>query len=284
MRRSLGFTGVEIAVGIAVVLILVSGVYLAMRHGGGENRENTNGLTPTVTDVPDQDLSLDVTSTLEPEPIDSPEPDEPTTTAAPAVTTATSTPVPPTFTPIPATVAPVPSDTPVPTQEPTVTPVPTDTPVPTPTPEPSCLSNTSPTFTNHITDLGQVNYVVPPPTMGSGPSLKTHSYIGTDHVNVPIYAPAAMTLNAGSHYMGGPYTIEFLASCEVTVRFGHVTNPVDKIKNLLPSEPGESSATYTTAVCPFDYFTSGLRAAYVAKFDTEILGGNPPHGESFCEF
>lgn len=170
--------------------------------------------------------------------------------------------------------------------------------------------------------------------MGSGPSLKTHSYIGTDGANVPVYAPAALTLNAGSHYVGGPYTIEFLASCEVTVRFGHITAPVDRIKNLLPSEPGNSSATqyltplkfaagelvgyttgtsqagnwdfgvynsatsnryagdpdwgwsttYTTAVCPFDYFTSGLKSEYVAKFDPDILGGNPPHGESFCEF
>lgn len=169
--------------------------------------------------------------------------------------------------------------------------------------------------------------------MGAGPSLKTHSYIGTDHAHVPVYAPAAMTLESGSHYVGGPYMMEFRVSCEVKVRFGHITEPVEAIKNLLPSEPkqdsrtevlppitfaaGElvgyttgtsaagnwdygvynsavrnryaddpnwsNSTTYTTAVCPFDYFSDNLRAAYVAKFNSAILGGNPPHGEPFCK-
>ena len=206
-------------------------------------------------------------------------------------------------------------------------------PTTSPTPAPNCISNQSPVFTNHITDTSKVSYVAPPPTIGSGPSLKTHSYVGTNHINVPVYAPAAMILKSGSHYVGGPYTFEFQVSCEVTVRFGHITNPIDAIRKLLPSEPqsgsqtqelspvsfaaGElvayttgtdaagnwdfgvynsavsnryasdpnwsQSTTYTTAVCPFDYFTPDLKSAYTAKFDSEILGGNPPHGESFCK-
>ncbi|MBI2450459.1 MAG: hypothetical protein HYV47_02910 [Candidatus Nealsonbacteria bacterium] len=198
---------------------------------------------------------------------------------------------------------------------------------------PACKSNPSPSFTNHITDISKVRYIVPPPTMGAGPSLKPHSYIGTDGQNVPVYAPAAATLKSGSHSVGGPYLIEFLISCEVTVRFGHITNPVDAIKNLLPKEPqqgsqtqelepisfsaGEligyttgtsqagnwdfgvynstisnryaddpnwnSSSVYTTAVCPFDYFTSSLKSAYQSKYNSYALGGNPPHGESFCQ-
>lgn len=197
----------------------------------------------------------------------------------------------------------------------------------------NCISNPSPIFTNHITDMSAVNYVVAPPTMGSGPSLKTHGYIGTEGANVPVYAPMAMTIKNGSHYVGGPYMFEFQASCEVTVRFGHMTNPVDSIKKLLPAEPKEDSRTqelsgvsfaageligytvgtsaagnwdfgvynstvtnryaqdpswnnssvYTTAVCPFDYFAPDLKAEYVAKFDSQIMGGNPPHGESFCQ-
>lgn len=180
--------------------------------------------------------------------------------------------------------------------------------------------------------MSKVSYVAPPPTMGSGPSLKTHSYVGTDHARVPIYAPAAMTTKDGSHYVGGPYMFDFRVSCEVTVRFGHMTDPVDALKRLLPSEPaldsrtqeltpisfraGEligyttgtdaagnwdfgvynsavsnryandpnwnNSAVYTTAVCPFDYFTANLKSEYTAKFNSTILGGNPPHGESFC--
>lgn len=206
-------------------------------------------------------------------------------------------------------------------------------PLPSEPLRPTCESNVSPVFTNDITDMSRVNYIGPPPTMGAGPSLKTHSYIGTDHARVPVYAPAAMTLESGSHYVGGPYMMEFRVSCEVNVRFGHITEPVEAIKNLLPSEPkqdsrtevlppltfaaGElvgyttgtsaagnwdygvynsavrnrygddpnwsNSTTYTTAVCPFDYFSDNLRAAYVAKFNSAILGGNPSHGEPFCK-
>ncbi|OGG81113.1 hypothetical protein A3H77_01495 [Candidatus Kaiserbacteria bacterium RIFCSPLOWO2_02_FULL_56_11] len=196
----------------------------------------------------------------------------------------------------------------------------------------NCVSDPSPVFTNHITDLSKVDYIVPPPTMGTGPSLKTHSYIGTDHTRVPVYAPAALTLDNGSFFIDGPYLIEFRVSCEVKIRFGHITEPIAAIKNLFPSEPKSDSrtealtpltfaagdliayttgtnmagnwdfgvynsqvenryidnpdwndsATYTSAVCPFDYFTPNLRSAYAAKFNATALGGNPPHGASFC--
>lgn len=197
----------------------------------------------------------------------------------------------------------------------------------------NCQSNPSPVFTNGITDISRINYIGPPPTMGAGPSLKTHSYIGTDHARVPVYAPATMTLESGSHYAGGPYMMEFRVSCEVKVRFGHITEPVEAIKKLLPTEPKQdsrteelapivfaagdlvgyttgtdvagnwdfgvynstvrnryaddpswsNSTTYTTAVCPFDYFHVSLKSAYVLKFNSAALGGNPPHGEPFCK-
>src|SRR3989344_2654532 len=197
---------------------------------------------------------------------------------------------------------------------------------------PNCKNDPLPTFTHHITDMSRVNYIGPPPTMGAGPSLKPHSYIGTDHARVPVYAPTALTLQSGSHYTGGPYMMDFKASCEVTVRFGHITEPVDAIKQLLPNEPAQdsrtqelapvafaagellgyttgteaagnwdygvfnsatsnryandpewnNSSTYTTAVCPFDYFVSDLRSAYTSKFNSAVLNGNPPHGEPFC--
>ena len=183
--------------------------------------------------------------------------------------------------------------------------------------------------------MSKVNYIGPPPTMGAGPSLKPHSYIGTDHARVPVYAPADMTLETGAYFEGGPYGLDFRVSCEVTLRFGHITEPVDEIRAVFPATPapandsrsqqitrkvsfkaGElvgyttgtsaagnwdygvynstvrnryaddpawnNSTTYTTAVCPFDYFSAAMRAAYVAKFNSAALGGNPPHGEPFC--
>src|SRR3989344_1166546 len=196
----------------------------------------------------------------------------------------------------------------------------------------NCSSNISPVFTHHITDISKVQYVAPPPTMGAGPNLKTHGYIGTEHALVPVYGPVTMTVKDGSHYVGGPYMFDFAVSCEVTVRFGHMTNPVDALKQLLPVELASDSRTQslspvsfaagelvgyttgtdqagnwdfgvynsatqnryasdpdwnwstvlTTAVCPFGYFTPDLKAAYISKFNPQIMAGNPPHGESFC--
>ena len=215
---------------------------------------------------------------------------------------------------------------------------PAPAPAPAPAPEQSsqssCKSNASPVFTNHITDVSKINYVAPPPTMGAGPSLKTHSYVGT---SAPaIYAPADLRLVSGAYYEGGPYTLEFEVSCEVKIRFNHITEPIPSIKSAFPSEPagfndsrsqelsthptfqagdllahttGTSQAgnwdfgvynstvknkyygdptwgnswVNTTAVCPFDYFPADLKVAYVNKFDSKILGGNPPDGESFCK-
>ncbi len=138
-------------------------------------------------------------------------------------------------------------------------------PQPAPTPQ-GCVSNVAPVFTRHITDLAQVDSIVPPPTMGAGPSLKTHSYINSDHARVPLYAPADLIIKAGSHYTFGPYMLDFWASCEVTVRFGHVTEPIESIKKLLPAEPKEDSRTQGLSGLSFKAgeligFTTGTSAA-----------------------
>lgn len=301
-----GFSQI-ILLGIIAVLVLAgAGGFLVLREKEITSYEKT---------VQQEVSSENMTS-----PINPPPPSE-----APTVASQTSRNrqqlLPP---PSPAPVSPIAS-------LPTPTPVPKQ-PTSTLPPKPDCISNPYPVFTNHITDMSKVSYVVPPPTMGSGPSLKTHSYIGTNGVRVPIYAPMVMTLKGGSHYVGGPYGFDFRVSCEVTVRFGHITDPVDSIKKLLPSEPKSDSRTQelspvsfaageligyttgtdaagnwdfgvynsatsnryandpnwnnstvvTTAVCPFNYFTPNLKAEYAAKFNPTILGGNPPHGESFC--
>lgn len=213
-------------------------------------------------------------------------------------------------------------------------PQPQSEPEPQPEAQASCQSNPNPVFTNHITDTSKINYIAPPPTLGGGPSLKTHSYIGTDHARVPVYAPVDMTLAAGSYYVYGPYGLDFRVSCEVKVRFGHITEPIEEIKSVFPDTPAQdskdqkidheiffkagdliayttgtsaagnwdfgvynstvrnryaddpdwnNSAIYTSAVCSFGYFIPGLKSVYVTKFNPDILGGNPPHGESFCQ-
>lgn len=101
----------------------------------------------------------------------------------------------------------------------------------------ACESNVSPTFLYPIVDPQFITNIVPPPNFhkASG-DLKTHSYINTTKVGIPIYAPIDMKLYRGAHYVGGPYFLDFRVSCEVMLRIAHI-DPIEKIKKLFPSEP-----------------------------------------------
>ncbi|OGH93592.1 MAG: hypothetical protein A2538_05195 [Candidatus Magasanikbacteria bacterium RIFOXYD2_FULL_41_14] len=199
----------------------------------------------------------------------------------------------------------------------------------------TCLPNTNPIFTHHITDIAKINNIVIPPNF-VGTDLKTHSYIETDHARVPIYAPVDMILTGGAYYKSGPYRLDFQISCEITLRLAHITEPIIKITDVFPSTPAlasdsrdqptknqikfkagdligyttgtnvagnwdfgvynsatknkytdntnfNSSWVYTTAVCPYDYFTSELKSAYTNKYNIRSNDGAKPDGESFCK-
>lgn len=203
---------------------------------------------------------------------------------------------------------------------------------------PECVSNLRPTFANHLIDPTLVTNILPPPNRPKTDLtvLKTHSYINTPSMSAPIYAPTDMELIKGAYYIGGPYSLDFKVSCEVMLRLGHITNPVQKIKVAFPSEPqngstdnqvnptivfkaGEligysggppytlaigfdfgvynsatpnrfatepdkyTSSIYTTAVCPFDYFTSDIKKEYKAKFYLQTHEGMQYDLPHFCQ-
>lgn len=150
----------------------------------------------------------------------------------------------------------------IPTPVATPTPFFTPTPSTTSAPQVSCKSNPSPVFTSHITDISKINYVVPPPTIGAGPSLKTHGYIGTDHARVPVYAPVDMILNTGAHFEGGPYWLGFEVSCEVTLRFGHMTEPIQAVRDIFPATPAPANDSRDQQIKNKIYFKAGDLIGY----------------------
>ncbi len=161
--------------------------------------------------------------------------------------------------------------------------------------------------------------------------------VETHGVRVPVYAPVDMTLSGGAYYEGGPYSLDFRVSCEVKLRFGHISEPIAEIRAALPQTPApkndsrdqkiareirfkagdiigytigtnpgagnwdfgvynstrpnkyasdpkyRGSDIWSTAVCPFEYFTEDLKAVYRSKLDFSGYGqGLVPDGESFC--
>jgi hypothetical protein len=226
------------------------------------------------------------------------------------------------------------------TSSPKISVSPTTNPTPKPTiiQQPTCTSNTKPVFSKYLVDPSHVTNILPPPNRPRTDLtvLKTHSYVGTTTSTVPVYAPVDMEFFKGAHYVGGPYTLDFRVSCEVTLRLAHVTNIVQKLKDVLPSEPatgsqdqpitntvafkaGEligysggppyvlgigfdfgvynnstpnrfaaepdkyTSSTYTTAVCPFDYFTADMRGEYKKKYYLQAHEGMQYDLPHFCQ-
>lgn len=129
-----------------------------------------------------------------------------------------------------------------------------------------CKSNPSPTFTHNITDVSKIVNIVIPPNFVAG-DLKTHSYIETDHAKVPVYAPADMTLTGGSYYISGPYRLDFQVSCEVTMRFAHITEPIQEIKNILPSTPAPANNSRDQAIKNQISFKAGDLIGYTTGTD-----------------
>ena len=113
-------------------------------------------------------------------------------------------------------------------------------------PEPACVPNSSPTFTRHITDLGQLEVIVPPGSL-SGDHISSHSYLGNAlPANVPVYAPVDALMVNGVHYREGglnQYSLLFRVSCEVTFVLDHFVDPIDSIKSLFPDSPSNDTRT-----------------------------------------
>lgn len=123
----------------------------------------------------------------------------------------------------------------------------------------TCVSNASPTFTSHLTDPSKINEVVIPPRYIV--ELKTHSYIGTGNQRVPVYAPVDMKLKGGVFLAHddapNDYGMDFQVSCEVTMRIGHITEPIQSIVDTFGPTPKYDSFTNYDIV-PINFVTGDL--------------------------
>lgn len=123
---------------------------------------------------------------------------------------------------------------------------------PTPTPEPPqpprprypenffnpdipCTTNPYVRFTTAVVNPDDLNLIVP---MGAitHEEATTHTYLfAKDGKKVTLYVPADSVLTEVS-YSGRDYGLTFQASCEFMYTFGHITDPVEKIKKTLESD------------------------------------------------
>ncbi|MEM9649756.1 MAG: hypothetical protein AAF969_14860 [Bacteroidota bacterium] len=98
-------------------------------------------------------------------------------------------------------------------------------------------SNPNVTFTASFTDLDGIAHIEPLGELQVAHNYSAHTYvfIKSDVAEVPVYAPVDMDL-INVTYDGIDYQPMFRASCEVVLRFGHITNPIASIRDLATNE------------------------------------------------
>lgn len=95
-------------------------------------------------------------------------------------------------------------------------------------------SNPNVTFTASFTDLDGIAHIEPLGEIQAFHNFSEHTYvfIKPEVSEVPVYAPADMDL-VNVTFDGVDYQPMFRASCEVVIRFGHITNPIPAIRDLV---------------------------------------------------
>ncbi|NAY92173.1 hypothetical protein GTQ34_09595 [Muricauda sp. JGD-17] len=94
-------------------------------------------------------------------------------------------------------------------------------------------SNPNVSFTASFTDLEGIAHIEPLGEIQAFHNFSAHSYvfIKPEVTEVPVYAPVDMDLiNVTDD--GADFGLMFRASCEVVLRFGHITNPIPAIQDL----------------------------------------------------
>ncbi|MBI3290419.1 hypothetical protein HYZ78_03425 [Candidatus Microgenomates bacterium] len=99
-------------------------------------------------------------------------------------------------------------------------------------------------FTHHFTDVATINSIIPPVFKNSKGTMPTTLINITG--KVPLYMPTSGKLTEGSYHneQGAQFYMWHIeVGCGVTIVFDHVTQPVEKIKNLFPTIPRNDSRT-----------------------------------------
>lgn len=129
-----------------------------------------------------------------------------------------------------------------------------------------CVNKGEVVFTHDLTDLSKVSELTPMGVLYLG-ELRGHTYIvpKKPRDRFPVYAPTDTTLINGAYFnlhgkRQNEYQITFKFSCNLFMRLGHITDPVDKIKNAISNRPGDTSQD--SEVNPFVDFKAGELIGY----------------------
>lgn len=111
----------------------------------------------------------------------------------------------------------------------------------------TCTEGSDGNFTSKITDLETIHSIFPPGG-AAGYEIKPHSYFLIKGERTAVYAPIDMELAQGSIYKepesflaDNTYILHFAVGCDFAMFIDHITDPVDRIKAVLNTEPREDT-------------------------------------------
>lgn len=107
-----------------------------------------------------------------------------------------------------------------------------------------CTSNPKVSFPNDFTDVNLISSVEP--TIITPGNSRHRAWLNIKSGKVPIYAPVDSELVNGVYKDARgaiDYDLHFQVSCEIWYLINHVTEPVDKVKDLFPEIPQTDTRT-----------------------------------------
>lgn len=107
-----------------------------------------------------------------------------------------------------------------------------------------CVSNPKVAFTNDFTEIDKIKSVEP--TIITPGNSRHRAWLNISSGKVAVYAPVDSELVGGVYKDARgviDYDLHFQVSCEIWYLINHVTEPVDKIKNVFPKTPQTDTKT-----------------------------------------
>lgn len=126
--------------------------------------------------------------------------------------------------------------------------------------------NERPVFTSNVTDLARVSFIHP---LGAawGGEIRGHTYVQSDGPQpVPVVLPVDAHLESIIYLAywdeptRGDWGLRFRPSCEVMIKFGHVTHPISDITKLWNGPPAQNSSQWLDLKTPVP-FAAGTQIA-----------------------
>lgn len=107
-----------------------------------------------------------------------------------------------------------------------------------------CSSNIKVQFTHDFTEMDKISSVEP--TIVTPGNSRHRAWLNISTGKVPVYAPVDSELVNGVYKNAKgalDYDLHFQVSCEIWYLINHVTDPVEKIKNVFPKTPQTDTKT-----------------------------------------